>query len=76
MSRFQQRLAADRKYSEAQKAGHVLRQARALAWLEQVVEEQEIHSEKPDDQGDIQGSSHGSTVDGLIQNLGSASVPQ
>jgi hypothetical protein len=61
--RSQKRLATDREDQDAQEACHVLGQGRRFSRLQEVVEEEEIHGEKPHDQRDIQYSSHAWSVD-------------
>jgi hypothetical protein len=58
----QQRLSADGEDQDAEKAGHVLREGRRLSGLQEVVEEQEIHSEKAEDECDIECSSHAGSL--------------
>ena len=61
--RPQQRLAANRDDQDAQDPGHELRWRRGLARLEDVVEEQEVHSEEPENQKDIRDAPHAWIVD-------------
>lgn len=46
---LQQRLATDRQDGDAENTRHVLGQSRHLSRLQEVVEEQEVHSKEADD---------------------------
>ena len=59
----QQRLAANGDDQDAQEPRHVLSWSRDLARLEDVVEEQNVHSEESGDQEGIDSASHASIVD-------------